>query len=276
MKKSKTNNEYAGSDGTNWQIGEMAKYFGISVQTLRYYDEIGLFTPKYRDPDSGYRYYSYNQVYRLANIVFLRKQAYSLEEIKDYLQKASMEGRLKNLRKQTSQLDREAIRLQSSSTALKNKINFIESSDYKEKLDLIELVSLPARDYVEIGNEQRLFPSELFYFFPTIVHYTPTSIDFGAYIMDKPSFLTFISFSPAVEEIMLQVKKIPAGRAYRSFYQGPYENINDKIMKMRDLAARDGNKTSPESIHYNIIDQFVARSASEYITEIHLPLVEDK
>ncbi|MDD4323420.1 MAG: MerR family transcriptional regulator [Eubacteriales bacterium] len=259
-----------------WQIGEMANYFGISIQTLRYYDEIGLFKPQYRDSDSGYRYYSYKQIYPLANIVFLRKQGYSLNEIKDFLKNVSMEGRLRNLRDQASQLDRDVIRLQSNSTALKNKIDFIESSDYKAKLNLIELVEMPTRDYVDIGSEQRLFPSELFYYFPTVVHYTPLKIEFGAYIMDKPSFLSFISFSPSVEEIIGQIRKIPAGKAYRSFYQGEYENINDKIILMRKYAERDGSEVSSVSVHYNIIDQFVAKNADEYITEIYLPVVKEQ
>ncbi len=39
-------------------IGELAKLFNISTDTLRYYDKIGLLKPKY-DKDNGYRYYTY-------------------------------------------------------------------------------------------------------------------------------------------------------------------------------------------------------------------------
>ena len=272
------NNSLIGSevkeaDTPRWQIGEMAKFMGVSVQTLRYYDEIGLFKPQFRDTFSSYRYYSYSQIYRLANIIFLRKQGYSLEEIKDYLQNVSIEGRLQHLRMQTSDLDHQVLRLQSSSSSLKNRIYFIESSDYKEKMDLIELVDLPERAYVKIGNEQHLFPSELFYYFPTIIHYTPTKTDFGAYVIDKPSFLSFISFSATSGEIMKKFNTVPSGPAYRSFYQGPYESINEKVLQMREVAEREGNKVSPVSVHYNIIDQFVAKDPCEYVTEIHLYLI---
>ena len=41
-----------------FQIGEVAKLFQVSVGSLRHYEQAGLLTPQYIDPDSGYRYYS--------------------------------------------------------------------------------------------------------------------------------------------------------------------------------------------------------------------------
>ena len=42
-------------------IGEVSKLFHISVSSLRHYENIGLLTPEYVSPDSGYRYYSVGQ-----------------------------------------------------------------------------------------------------------------------------------------------------------------------------------------------------------------------
>ena len=39
-------------------IGEVSRLFHISVSSLRYYENIGLLTPEYVSPDSGYRYYA--------------------------------------------------------------------------------------------------------------------------------------------------------------------------------------------------------------------------
>lgn len=38
-----------------YSIGEVAELNNISIQTLRYYDKIGLFTPASVDPQSHYR-----------------------------------------------------------------------------------------------------------------------------------------------------------------------------------------------------------------------------
>lgn len=35
-------------------IGEVSKLFHISVSSLRHYENIGLLTPEYISPDSGY------------------------------------------------------------------------------------------------------------------------------------------------------------------------------------------------------------------------------
>ena len=51
-------------------IGEMAKFTGASVYSLRYYERINMLTPAYIDPNSGYRYYSLEQTY-LINIIKL-------------------------------------------------------------------------------------------------------------------------------------------------------------------------------------------------------------
>ncbi|AIQ47318.1 hypothetical protein R70723_16535 [Paenibacillus sp. FSL R7-0273] len=54
-------------------IGEMAKLFQIDIRTLRYYDEIGLFTPASVDVHTGYRYYSIEQFESLNTILYLKK-----------------------------------------------------------------------------------------------------------------------------------------------------------------------------------------------------------
>ncbi|MDQ0196850.1 MerR family transcriptional regulator [Paenibacillus wynnii] len=41
-----------------YSIGQVARICSISIQTLRYYDKIGLIIPNYTDKLTGYRYYS--------------------------------------------------------------------------------------------------------------------------------------------------------------------------------------------------------------------------
>jgi len=49
-------------------IGDMAKLTGASIKSLRYYEQINILKPAYIDPDSKYRYYTFNQVI-LAGII---------------------------------------------------------------------------------------------------------------------------------------------------------------------------------------------------------------
>ena len=50
-------------------VNELATLFGLNVQTLHYYDKIGILKPSYRDPKNGYRKYRFDQTYKLAVIL---------------------------------------------------------------------------------------------------------------------------------------------------------------------------------------------------------------
>ena len=63
------------------QIREFAKFTGVSVRTLHYYDEIGLLRPACVDRSTGYRYYDENSLLRMQEILFYRELDFSLKSI---------------------------------------------------------------------------------------------------------------------------------------------------------------------------------------------------
>jgi DNA-binding transcriptional MerR regulator len=69
-----------------FKIGEFAALTQIAVSQLRYYDEIDLFKPAHVAPDSGYRYYSADQIPMLDRIIVLRELGFSLDQIRDLQQ----------------------------------------------------------------------------------------------------------------------------------------------------------------------------------------------
>ena len=66
-------------DGT-WRIGELAREAGLTVRTLRHYDQLGLLSPRSRT-EGGHRCYTSGDVRRLHRIVALRSLGISLEQI---------------------------------------------------------------------------------------------------------------------------------------------------------------------------------------------------
>ncbi|MDN8588638.1 MerR family transcriptional regulator [Paenibacillus sp. 11B] len=72
-------------------IGLFSKKTGVSVRTLRYYDEIGLLTP-HKDPKSGHRLYDYNEMMRLQHILCLKTLGYSLEHISELIRKPTFDS----------------------------------------------------------------------------------------------------------------------------------------------------------------------------------------
>lgn len=67
-----------------FKIGQMAVMFDVNIQTLRYYDHVGILTPEYIDTTNNYRYYSTKQFERLNTIKYLRSLNVSIEDISSF------------------------------------------------------------------------------------------------------------------------------------------------------------------------------------------------
>ncbi len=67
------------------KIGEFARVTQVSLATLRYYDQCGLLKPLALDPETGYRYYSLDQLPRLNRILALKELGFALEQIAQLL-----------------------------------------------------------------------------------------------------------------------------------------------------------------------------------------------
>ncbi|UQZ84624.1 Nodulation protein NolA [Paenibacillus konkukensis] len=68
----------------HWKVGDLAKLTGLTVRTLRFYDQIGLLSPS-GQTESGHRLYSEANLSRLHQILSLKELGLSLEEIKSAL-----------------------------------------------------------------------------------------------------------------------------------------------------------------------------------------------
>lgn len=64
------------------RIGEIAKTYGITLRTLRFYEDKGLLTPK---RDGSTRLYAHRDISRLRLILLGRKVGFSLREVKQMM-----------------------------------------------------------------------------------------------------------------------------------------------------------------------------------------------
>ena len=66
------------------QIGEVAERIGLSLRTIRYYEEVGLAVPSARS-EGGFRLYVEDDVERLRVIMQMKPLGFSLEEMRELL-----------------------------------------------------------------------------------------------------------------------------------------------------------------------------------------------
>ncbi|MFJ5763858.1 MerR family transcriptional regulator [Lysinibacillus sp. NPDC093210] len=120
-----------------WTTGEVSKQRNISNRTLRYYDQVNLLTPSFKD-DNGRRYYSEKDLFRLEKIIILKSLSLPLDTIRDLLDKLSYKQILIShhnyLQEQLSKLQTSI----SNTTSLINMIDLDESLSWEHVTELVE------------------------------------------------------------------------------------------------------------------------------------------
>ena len=92
------------------KIQEAARLAGVSIRTLRYYDEIGLLPPG-RVTQAGYRLYDDAAMARLQEVLFFRELGFALEDIRTimtdpgYDRKEALRRHRAMLKKKRAQID---------------------------------------------------------------------------------------------------------------------------------------------------------------------------
>lgn len=249
-----------------YSIGEFGALFKLNVQTLYYYDSIGLLKPQKRDAQTGRRYYAFGQVYQLAAIRYMRRLGYSVEQIKAFFASSDTELSLQNLREQSRVLREQWNDILQIDNVIQRKIFFIEQQMKALDARSVRVRWFPERRYIPIGDEEILYYHDSFYFYPTIAFYRKGVKSFGAYLDVSMGGIDLDALSIRPDETGV----IPAGNYLCACHVGPYERIEANAAALR--AEYPQLQLKEEMIDFNIIDQFVESDENKYITEMQIPI----
>ncbi len=126
-------------------IGRLAKLVGVNIETIRYYQRIGLIT-KPATPVSGYRKYSYKVAENIRFIKRAQRLGFSLQEIADLLNIG--DGHCDNVRvraeEKRNKIEQQIKDLQMLSTTLDKLIHECYSGKKGQHCPIVE--SLLAQD----------------------------------------------------------------------------------------------------------------------------------
>jgi|GEM_PF-708807 len=68
-----------------YSIGQIHKITGLPIQTLRYYDKIGLFKPDYVNEENKYRYYTEHQFWKIEVINICKQMGVPIKRIAEVI-----------------------------------------------------------------------------------------------------------------------------------------------------------------------------------------------
>jgi len=96
-----------------FQIGEVSKILGVTRKAILGYEDMGLLTPAVKDEESGYRYYTADNMTQIRSIKSLQALGLTLKEVAEYYYDTeNMDAHLQRLMELRATLDRNIQMLQ--------------------------------------------------------------------------------------------------------------------------------------------------------------------
>ena len=125
-----------------YKINEISKLCGIGPDSLRYYERIGVLTPR-RDANK-YRLYSLKDIYKLNLIRDLRSLNFSMAQIKEYLDSQTVGNTLDILCRERTCLEKQLLALKEKEAMINERIATLTAAQSIPS-GRIRLKELPAR-----------------------------------------------------------------------------------------------------------------------------------
>ncbi len=142
-----------------FSIGEFARLGGVSVRTLRHYDEIGLLQPATVDPDTGYRGYTADQLGPLNRIVALKELGLSLTEAGRLLAGITVDELRGMLILRRAQLERELDMHRNQLLGVEARLRYIAREGAMPADDIVAK-TIPATGVVVVAGKAPAFGPE--------------------------------------------------------------------------------------------------------------------
>lgn len=131
---------------------ELADLFNTTIDTLRYYEKIGLLHP-IRNPENNYRYFTSSDIETLGIVMELLRLRFPLSEIKELVTTRSVDQTLSILHKEEIALKQQISQLETTLSSIQSRIGFMNHILYETPLETIQLQHFPERNSIKISDE---------------------------------------------------------------------------------------------------------------------------
>lgn len=261
-----------------YRIGELAKIFNISTDTLRFYEKKGLLRAD-RD-ENGYRIYSIFDIWILNVITSMKDLGISLSEIKNFLENRSVANEKNLLYEEHDFLEEKIDRLIRQKIELENRIKILEDASneddfykvkFKEKSQrkiIYTQYDLSTDESVDLAFSNLRSRSDTIHFF---------NRDFGVVLskenIKKENFNSYkfgflkVDINSAVYDRIL-----PEGTYASLRFKGPYKNTKKAYKTLFGELERKKLETADYAIESYLIDINSTSNEDEYVTELEIKI----
>lgn len=274
-----------------YRIGVFSKFAQVPATNLRYYDNIGLFSPSYTNPNTGYRYYTANQLAELHKILVLRELGISIEQIMHMLHDNISVNEIEEiLQQRQTQIEKQILEEQARLAHIRWRLESLKT----ERNPLNVLVkSIPVQNYfstriispnpqhvgsifVEILQLEQAYNLSQYGYLSLLSHNQGkerTNIDWAiGYLGNIP-----ITNQPlSVNNQALAVQTLPAIEQVASYvYTGTWNDSSECYSRLGEWIAPNGYEVagSNREIFYKLENPL---ENGEVIVEVQIPIRAQK
>jgi DNA-binding transcriptional MerR regulator/DNA gyrase inhibitor GyrI len=268
-----------------YSIGQFSKITGLSVKTIRLYQEKGLVAPIHVDQSTGYRYYDRACVERARVVQYLKEMAFSLSDIKQILdgfeddaeivrfletQRHEIERRLETLGRIASSLDG-FIKAEKEAAVMLAKGGFevTEKSVADQQVATIRWKGSYAETGKAVGRVARYVARR--------ATGAPFNLYWDAEYKDTDADIeTGFPVSGLTSASEVTLKTLPGGRCVSLVHRGPYDEIGRSYQRVFDYLSRKGYEPQLPSreIYLKGPGMIFRGNPKNYLTEIQVFICE--
>ncbi|MHC5228127.1 MerR family transcriptional regulator [Enterococcus sp. LJL99] len=260
-----------------YKINEFSRITGLPPSTLRYYDREGMLRPSYRDEATNYRYYGQEEYEKAKILTMLRKNNFSVAEMKDVLLTISTYDDLpfyfaekkKKLLAEMDSLKKQVKKLESLSSA-----SFPKKSEPTYQVSFVEIIEQSylfknlVGEYEEMGVEVDALYSK------AGSHVNGPLFLLDEFIKETMTYRLALPIANPKKFSQENQAILKSGKGLRVYHEGPYETINNAYKYLIDYVNRQNLEVDQQFITRFIKapGKLFRGNEESYLTEIILPL----
>lgn len=266
-----------------YTVSEIAEYFNISAQTLRYYDRIGLLKPERTSEYSGYRIYGKEQFNRLYLIRELKQLGLSLEEIKNYCETKDVSSLSQTLEQALSNLESRITALEEIRQHTQEYLRSLRAMEQSGGRFSCELC--PVRERYAYMLDVNFTPGTLYTHIEMLqesyCHSRLRAVEPGRVILgvrqDTLESGTLRAYH-AIGHLLSgpaehpKVRTFPAGLYAIACHHGRYETIFDSYRKLLRYIHQKQYQIAGNSLEISVTDMAFTDDPEQFVTEIQIPV----
>ena len=261
-----------------YSIQEFSKISGVDSTVLRYWDDIGVFSPIKRNPDNNYRYYSIAQLLALNFVSTMSDLGIPLKTIAELREDRDPEDILHILEKRERELDMELRLLRQRSSIIharqeliRNGLKADEAAVSVVHMDERALMLWPENAY---GEEDSFIEPLAAFVSQSKKHHVNLSFPVGGYWESLEAFMQapscperFFSFDP------VGTYALKDGEYLVGYTRGYYADMGDLPERLASYARKNTLSPSGPVYTFYLHEETCVIDPSQYLAQTCVALI---